>query len=89
MIGKLIARLVAFIENAKTTLLSLTTTNMFPRNTAWLPNGRLQAERLNKRRPTGALRPLLNDPVLEAGGRFSFKKHKSKTYCTCRKLIEI
>jgi hypothetical protein len=70
MIGKLVARLVAFIENAKTTLLAPTTANMFPRDTAWLPNGRLQAERLDKRRPTGELRPLWNDLALETDWRF-------------------
>jgi hypothetical protein len=70
MIGKLVARLVAFIENAKTTLLSLAATDMFLRDTAWLPNGRLQAERLDKRRPAGELRPLWNDLALEAGWRF-------------------
>jgi hypothetical protein len=43
---------------------------MFPRDTAWLPNGRLQAERLDKRRPTGELRPLWNDLALETDWRF-------------------
>ena len=67
MIGKLIARLVTFIENAKTTFFSPTITYMFLRDAAWLLNGRLQAERLDQRRPTGELRPLWNDLVLEAG----------------------
>ena len=70
MIGKLVARLVAFIENAKTTFLPLTTSNMFLRDTTWLPNGRLQAERLDQRRPADELRPLWNALVLETDCRF-------------------
>jgi hypothetical protein len=70
MIGKLVAGLVALIENAPIPFLSLTTADMFFRNTAWQPNGRLKTERLDERRPAGELRPLWNGLVLETDRRF-------------------
>lgn len=66
MIGKPVAGLVALVENAPTLFFSLTAPNMFLRNTAWPPNGRLETER----RPAGELRPLWNDLVLETDLRF-------------------
>ena len=50
MLGKLVAGLVALVEDTKTTFFALTAANMFLRNTAWLPDGRLDAERLDERR---------------------------------------
>ncbi len=89
MIGHLIARLVALVENTKTTFLSLTTSDMFLRNTACLPNGRLETECMDKRRPAGELRPFGNDLVLESDWLFQFKAHESKIYCSYRICREI
>ena len=69
MIGNSVAGLVALVEDAQTTFLSLTASNMFLRNTAWLPDGRLKTECLDKRRPAREVRTLWNGPVLEAGWR--------------------
>jgi hypothetical protein len=62
---------------------------MLLRNTAWLPDGRLQTAGMDKRRPTGESRPFGNYLALEADWRFHFKAHESKICCSDRKLCEM
>ena len=89
MIGHLVAGLIALVEDTKTTFLSLTASDMFLRDTAWLPDGRLETECMDERRPTDELRPFGNDLVLEADWCFQFKVHGSKIYCSYRKSCEM
>jgi len=71
MINKLIAGLVALVENAETILLSVTAPDIFLRNTAGLPDRRLKTKRLDKRRPANKLRPGWNKLVLKVSRYFS------------------
>ena len=89
MVGQLVAGLVALVEDAKTPFLALAASNMFLRNTAWLPDGCLDTERLDERREACKLCPFGNKLLLEAAWRFQIKAHESKIYCPRRKLLEI